>query len=119
MVAQVWNYFKRKEDNNDLAICDICQKEVSCKNGTTSPMNNHLKLKHKDKYDEISKKRKASSSEASVTSEKSKQPKLDLYLPRCNESTQEMVDNAIVEWLADAEAAKVGGPGGHRPPLGF
>lgn len=42
--AEVWEFFKR---NGDEAFCTKCPHKVTCKGSTTTPMLNHLKLKHK------------------------------------------------------------------------
>ena len=41
--AEVWNYFDR---SGDEALCKKCTHKVTCKGSTTTPMLNHLKLKH-------------------------------------------------------------------------
>ncbi len=40
----VWNYFKKVHSN--VAVCDVCGEKISCKGGSTSAMQNHLKLRH-------------------------------------------------------------------------
>ena len=41
--AAVWEYFDKKADNNNKAICKVCKKEYSCPGGTTSSLSGHLK----------------------------------------------------------------------------
>ncbi|KAH0562536.1 uncharacterized protein LOC123274805 [Cotesia glomerata] len=58
-----WTYFKRDQQNIKKSICNICAQVLSLPTGTTSPMFNHLRAKHKDVYkiciaEERNKKRK-------------------------------------------------------------
>lgn len=41
--ANIWSHFDR---NGDAAVCKKCGSKVTCKGSTTTPMINHLKLKH-------------------------------------------------------------------------
>ena len=59
--AEVWDYSKRHRDE---AFCKKCPDKVTCKGSTTTPMLNHLKLKHM--LDLTGKRSNASSSRESI-----------------------------------------------------
>ena len=42
-----------------------------------------------------------SSSSTDVTKLKHNQPRLDLFIPKCNENTQKLLDKAIVQFLCN------------------
>ena len=46
-VSTVWAYFSKSPDNEDYGTCNLCQKEISRKGGSTSAMRAHLKSQHK------------------------------------------------------------------------
>jgi hypothetical protein len=49
----VWAYFKRKEGNKDVGICNTCNESFQVKNGNTSSLERHLKAMHKNLYPEF------------------------------------------------------------------
>ena len=42
----VWDYFLRSR-NGERAICETCEKTISCKGESTGAMRNHLSQKRK------------------------------------------------------------------------
>ena len=99
--APAWKFFD--DLGNGKAKCRTCEKIISCKGGTTTPMNSHLKL-HPDVHKEFeqSKKRPSTSTQESTA----KQAKLDFSIPIVsNEALQKNLDEAIVEFLAESQCA--------------
>ena len=100
--APVWNFFDKKADNPNKAICKVCNKEYSCPGGTTSSLSGHLK-QHSDafkEFEQLKKKRPAVSSSINVTSKQSK-----LEFPTSNAATQKLLDTAVVDFLAESHSA--------------
>ena len=79
MVAKIWRYFTILESDKNRAQCNNCGKSYR-KNGP-------------------------SSSSASVPEPKQKQPQFDMFIPRNNENTQKLLDQAIVQFLAESAVA--------------
>ena len=100
--SAIWNFFDKKTDNPNKAICKTCEKEYSCPGGTTTSLTGHLKLHNEafKEYEEMKKKRPASSS---AGNEKSKQAKLDF--PVGGGATQKLMDEAVVDFLAESHSA--------------
>ena len=78
--APIWKYFSLKEGNSDKAVCKTCEKEMSCKGGTTSALHNHLKF-HDDKYKELSE-MKLKRNSSSSSEQPNKQLKMDAFVPK-------------------------------------
>ena len=102
--SPVWKFFTVNEKDSDKVICNKCEKEISCKGGVTSPMINHLKL-HEEQFKEFENLKKKRGSNNSFDQPKSKQTKLDFVVPKSNEVTQKLLDNAIVNFLAESNSA--------------
>jgi hypothetical protein len=75
--AHIWDFFEAQNDG--LAQCKVCRKEVSRKAGQTSTMRRHLSSLHIEKYSELLK------SESVV---KKKSPKVQLKLPFMNKEKE-------------------------------
>ena len=106
--SAIWKYFTTFDGNPDKAKCNTCQQEYSCKSGTTSSLINHLKSKHKellDKYEDITKKRTASSPGSSQTKGLDKQPRLDFFVPQNDQAVTKAFDDALVDFLAESGVA--------------
>ena len=41
--ADIWMHFKIYKDNKDVAVCNDCIRELSCKRGNTSHIRSHHK----------------------------------------------------------------------------
>ena len=95
----VWRFYTR---NGDKAECKVCDKTLSCKGGTTSPLINHLKSHEKEFKEFESRKRKSSTSSGPTPM---KQQKLDSMFPMNTEATQKLLDEAIVNFLAESGSA--------------
>ena len=46
MKAPIWNYYAQNKEDLNKAICNTCENQIGCKGGTTSALNNHLKIHH-------------------------------------------------------------------------
>ena len=49
--SAIWNFFDKKTDNPNKAICKTCEKEYSCPGGTTTSLTGHLK-QHNEAFKE-------------------------------------------------------------------
>ena len=109
MVAKVWKYFTILESDKNRAQCNNCGKSYSAPRGATNGLLKHLESHSKEDAQESredsKRKNGPSSSSASVTEPKQKQPKLDMFIPRNNENTQKLLDQAIVQFLAESGVA--------------
>ena len=108
MVVPFGHLYDLESDKN-RAQCNICGKSYSAPRGTTSGLLKHLESHSKEDAQECredsKRKNGPSSSSASVTEPKQKQPKLDMFIPRNNENTQKLLDQAIVQFLAESGVA--------------
>ena len=102
--SQIWKYFSLKDGNSDKAVCKTCDKEISCKGGTTSALHNHLKF-HEDKYKELSEGKLKRKNSSSFSENPNKQPKIDAFVPKTNAATEKLLDEAIFNFLADSGIA--------------
>ena len=97
------------ESDKNRAQCNNCGKSYSAPRGTTSGLLKHLESHSKEDAQECredsKRKNGPSSSSASVTEPKQKQPKLDMFIPRNNENTQKLLDQAIVQFPAESGVA--------------
>ena len=95
--AAIWKYYQHLTEKQ-RAKCNICDKEIGCKGGVTTPLHYHLKL-HKTEYAEFEEEDKAKQKP------KDKQPTLNQFLPKSNEHQQKLVDDAIARFLAESGSA--------------
>ncbi|KAJ8929079.1 hypothetical protein NQ314_018278 [Rhamnusium bicolor] len=65
--SKVWNYFDIPEDDQFVAVCNVCKSHISrCgvgKKSSTSSLLKHLKFKHTEEYRKIQEQRQGEISE--------------------------------------------------------
>ena len=99
--SPIWKYFHHKENDSEKVVCKICEKEYKCKGGVTTPLHNHLK-NHSKEYHEFE---EAKNSKRTYSPKASKQSTLENMFPKSNESTMKVLDDKIVDFLADSGVA--------------
>ena len=111
MSSAVWKLFSRLEKPSENATCKICGKEYVCKEGTTSDLINHLKSKHKELFEQYLDETKAKATPAKKRpaeesiQPKMKQRKLHDCIPESDEALNSAIQDAIIDFLADAGVA--------------
>ena len=111
MSSAVWKLFSRVEKASEKATCKTCGKEYVCKGGTTSNLINHLKSKHKELFEQYLDETKAKATPAKKRpaeesiQPKMKQRKLHDCIPESDEALNSAIQEAIIDFLADAGVA--------------
>lgn len=82
--SKVWLFFQIHKEDDNKAICNLCQMIVSRggsgKSASTSPLLKHLQRHHDDKYNEIITAKTKISEETQVRCSRTQQPTLSEFL---------------------------------------
>lgn len=111
MSSAVWKLFSRVDKASEKASCNSCGKEYVCKGGTTSNLINHLKSKHKELFEQYLEETKAKATPAKrrpadePIQAKMKQRKLHDCIPESDDALNRAIEDAIIDFLADAGVA--------------
>ena len=111
MKSAVWKLFSSVDKASEKASCNSCGKEHVCKGGTTSNLINHLKSKHKELFEQYLEETKAKATPArrrpadEQIQAKMKQRKLHDCIPESDDALNRAIEDAIIDFLADAGVA--------------
>ena len=98
----VWKHFNR---TNEQATCKHCEKTYTCKGGTTSALINHMKMEEDKAASKNPASKKRCPDEPTTGKPEPKQMKLTDCIPESQENLNKAIDDAIVDFLADAGVA--------------
>ena len=102
----IYKFFTPNPDKEGQAICNTCNKPYSCLGGTTTSLLNHLKGQHKTTYIEYGKLKSPNTKRPGEDIKpKAKQAKLEDCVPKSDKELNEVIDDAIVDFLADSGVA--------------
>ena len=85
-------------------VCNICEKVYKCKGGVTTPLHNHLKT-HSEEFKEFEAVKSKNKKNDEQSSKTPKQSTLHAMFPKSNEATRKLLDEKIVDFLAESGVA--------------
>ena len=94
--ALVWNYYSDEKEGK--AKCNTCEKNISCKGGTTSSLINHLK-QHNDIFKEYEEKKKNKRPSSSVEQSVCKQSRVTQYFEVPLQASQKILMKLLLSFL--------------------